>query len=312
MKEALRNFCSWLISHVPAGLLTDRRFFDRYQVKGFHALPVHFYSPVPDTRTLSNAVFERRSELVGIDQRIEAQRAILSTEAFAAHLAEYRRFDKAHAEKHGERLHLGPIDGAFLHHMVRSLQPKRIIEVGQGSSTRIISEALSANGGLPEDGYFKSIDPFPHNFVTEQEYSGVEVIESGVQSVSLDLFEELGAGDILFIDSTHVVKIDSDVVYEINEILPRLAEGVHVHVHDIYFPFEYEREWVEDRHIFWNEQYMLQAFLAFNDAFEITWSAGIARAEFPEEVAAQIPEFDPHQQVAGSIWFRRKTSKPDE
>ena len=306
MKQLIRSAAARLVLMLPRSVLTDAALFNRYQDRGIHIQPVHFYSPVPDTRELGPDVFTRRTELRGIDRREAEQVAVLSSPEFRKHLAEFRTFE-AHAESQGAPLAFGPLDGAMLYHMVRNHRPRRIVEVGCGSSTRIIAEAIRANGGLAKGGYFRSIDPYPRDFIMAGEVPFVEMTESIVQDIPLSDFEELDAGDMLFIDSTHVVKINSDVVFEINEVFPRLAGGVHVHVHDIYLPLEYDRDFVLKRKIFWNEQYMLQAFLAFNDAFEITWSAGIAREVFPEKVAALIPEFDPAMQQAGSLWFRRKT-----
>ena len=113
--------------------------------------------------------------------------------------------------------------------------------------------------------------------------------------------------DILFIDSSHTVRIGGDVIYEICEILPRLKPGVFVHLHDIFLPLHYPREWVLGKKAFWAEQYLLQAFLAHNTAWRTVWSAGSMHLERGEEIQAQFPEYDPTQRAqAGSFWMVRE------
>jgi hypothetical protein len=113
--------------------------------------------------------------------------------------------------------------------------------------------------------------------------SSSQLIESRVQNVPLDLFRSLRASDILFIDSSHVVSMDSDVVHEFLHILPELAPGVLIHFHDIFTPLDYPKKFVINNLCFWSEQYLLEAFLAFNSAFEVIWS-GSAMQQFHPNV----------------------------
>jgi hypothetical protein len=129
------------------------------------------------------------------------------------------------------------------------------------------------------------------------------VIELPVQGVPLSVFGELSEDDVLFVDSTHVVRTGSDVNYEILEILPRVAPGVLVHFHDIFFPFEYPSEWVRGRHVFWTEQYLLQSFLAFNSEFQIFWASRYMQSKYTEQIAEvmRVTNLQP-----SSLWIRRR------
>ena len=109
----------------------------------------------------------------------------------------------------------------------------------------------------------------------------------------------------MFIDSSHVVRIGGDVVFEFLQVLPRLRIGVLVHVHDIFLPAEYARDWVIRQKRFWTEQYLLQAFLAFNSAFEIVWAASYMHMNHPQRLAAAFPSYRPDRCWPGSFWFRR-------
>ena len=150
--------------------------------------------------------------------------------------------------------------------MVRHFQPRRIIEVGSGFSSLVFGQAAAKN----KSSALICIDPFPHEFRKSNGIPALQsLIEKKVQDVDLEFFSQLESGDILFIDSSHTVKIGGDVNYLFLEVLPRLKAGVIVHVHDIFFPFEYRRDWVLEEFRFWTEQYLLQAFLIFNSEFEV-------------------------------------------
>jgi len=306
VKQAARRFAATILASLPKGLFTDTQFFELYQSRGWHATPVHFYLPIPDTSELSERHWEAPSRMVGIDDNIDAQCALLAGFARSGYLGEYERIVEAAAGgTHLNSGQFGGMDGAILYAMVRNYKPGRIVEIGSGQSTLIALKALERNGAENRAGTLTAIEPFPQDFLKRALREGDELIVEKVQNVPMETFERLADNDILFIDSTHVAKIGSDVLYEINEILPRLKEGVIVHVHDIFLPYEYPREWVMNRHVFWNEQYLVQAFLAFNKAFQITYSAGLMRQMRPEQLAGEFAYFDRAQPQAGSLWIRR-------
>ena len=161
-------------------------------------------------------------------------------------------------------------DGIILYSIIRHFKPKRIIEIGSGFS--------SANMLDTNDLFFDNkidltfIEPYPEErlipILTETDKKFTTVIKSDVQSISLEIFKQLETGDILFVDSTHAVKTGSDVNYILFDVLPALNPGVLIHFHDIFYPFEYPKEWVFKGYG-WNEAYFLKAFLINNNKFEI-------------------------------------------
>ena len=162
------------------------------------------------------------------------------------------------------------IDGIVLYSMIRLYKPKRIIEIGSGysSANMLDTNELFFNNQID----ITFIEPYPeerlNSLMKESDKNKTTLIQKDVQRVSLDVFKNLQAGDILFVDSTHAVKTGSDVNYILFEILPLLQSGVLIHFHDIHYPFEYPEDWVFSG-FGWNETYFLKAFLMYNDQFEI-------------------------------------------
>lgn len=255
------------------------RLFPVLQRYGLHVTRNHFYEPVPDTRLLSSQLWEQPSALIGIDLDEDGQLRLLD-ELVDRFGDEFDTFpSKPSADDpwgyHLDNPQFGSVDAHMLHGVVRSLRPARVIEVGSGWSTLVTAGALARNAA--EDpgatGELIAIEPYPPEVLHRSGIHLDELLVKPVQEVPLATFERLGAGDILFIDSSHVLKVGSDVQYLFLEVVPRLAPGVWVHVHDCYLPWEYPRHLVVDWHRFWTEQYLLQAFLAFNSAFELRWSS---------------------------------------
>lgn len=193
----------------------------------------------------------------------------------------------------------GPADGAVYRAMLNHLHPARVIEVGSGFSTAIALDEIGR--GLLETSV-TCIEPFPQRLfglLSGSDHERLTVHQRPVQDIPLDLYSALSAGDILFIDSTHVVKAGSDVNWLFLHVLPRLAPGVAVHVHDIFWPFEYPRKWLTE-HRDWTEDYLLRAFLIGNTGWEIMlFSSWLWRCH-PELVPASLAGQEP-----GSIWLRR-------
>ena len=311
--QTMKNFAIWvlasLVTRMPNGILKDQRFFDLCQRKGLHILPVHFYHPIPNTAELPDALWETPSEMVGVEMNIEQQRELLE-EISQSYLQEYFQLLKAPAGSPGAYAggqNFSGLDGAMLYSIIRKFKPRKIIEIGSGYSTLLSIMALEKNASQDpkSGGKLLAIEPFPPDFIKDGLGGPVELRVEKVENVPLSVFEELGEGDILFVDSSHTVKIGGDVVYEILEIVPRLNRGVLIHFHDIFLPLQYPKAWVRGRRVFWNEQYLLHAFLAFNHDFEILWSAGCMHSRQPAALERYFPDYDRNQQEAGSIWMRR-------
>jgi hypothetical protein len=293
-------------------LIARKGTYARLERAGWHVTRNHYYSPVPDVGRLPPATWERASELPGLDLRVDAQLQLLRE--IEAYRAEYGALP---AEPTGDphQFHLnneafGPVDAGVFYALLRRLRPRRLVEVGTGYSTLLAAQALARNADEGHPGRHSAIDPWPFQWVRGSFPAGVESIAKPVQEVPLSTFQALEADDVLFLDSSHVAKVGSDVVFEVLEVLPRLRPGVVVHVHDIFFPREYDRDWIEHHHRFWNEQYLLQAFLAFNHAFEVLWTSYLHHLERPERLAEAFPAYRnglPHVYPV-SLWMRRTTS----
>lgn len=267
--------------------------------------PGHFYSPLPSDAEVAEHGTRQGwpAQLPAIDLRADAQLALL--EEFAKGYAELP-FQEQPVE--GLRYHYGNpnysySDAIFLVSMLRHLRPTRFIEVGSGDSSCALLDARDRFLGGNLDVTF--IEPYPQYLkeLLGAEATGMRILEQRLQDVDLAEFEALGAGDVLFIDSTHVSKVGSDVNHLVFEILPRLASGVVVHVHDIFWPFEYPNDWLVEGRA-WNENYLLRAFLEFNDAYEIVLFGQWAVSSYPEWFAEHMPLCQ--RNAGGSIWLRRR------
>jgi predicted O-methyltransferase YrrM len=223
--------------------------------------PGNFYSPVPPASLLSDPSERSRvwpdspADPPGIDVRASAQLdllARLSAHRWPSSVGPAPAYDPGNDQF--------PIqDAALLRALLLELRPARMVEVGCGWSTTVTARAL-ADGGIDCD--LTCIEPYPRDFLPSLDQIDALRIEK-VEHTPLSVFTALGAGDVLFIDSSHVAKTGSDVVHLVLEVLPRLADGVVVHVHDIFWPHDYPQGWVRAG-FGWNEQYLLQAYLSGN------------------------------------------------
>ena len=308
---------SQFIATVMPRCLHGGKFQDIFPVwerHGFHVTPVHFYQPIPDTQNLPETLWTEPSKLVGFNMNASVQLDLLRNH-FPKFRSEYEQIPIESTDKEG-RFYLNNklfdgIDALVAYCMTRHFQPGLIIEVGSGFSSLLLGQAATKNN----NSALICIEPFPQEFL-KQGFRGLRsLIEKKVQDMDLDFFSQLGPGDVLFIDSSHTVKIGGDVNYLFLEVLPRLKPGVIVHVHDIFFPFDYRRDWVKEEFRFWAEQYLLQAFLAFNSEFEVLMANRYLAHKYPEDLKAAFPSLErlkanSKESISwggGSFWMRRKT-----
>jgi Methyltransferase domain len=193
-------------------------------------------------------------------------------------------------------------DGAVYYSMLTTFKPKRIIEVGSGFSSAI---ALDVRDKQLHGAELTFIEPYPQRLLTlleENDHARTTLYREALQDVPLEAFDIFEKDDMLFVDSTHVSKAGSDVNWLFFQVFPRLKIGVIVHIHDIFFPFEYIDSWlIQGRS--WNELYMLRSFLSYNDSFEILFFNSWIWQKHPEIVSQYLPETN--SDVPGSIWLRR-------
>lgn len=241
--------------------------FDGLQRLGFHLTGNHFYDLVPDTRRMAATYRDEPRELPGVDWRLEAggQHAARLLRDYGGEFAtEHSRFGYT-PDNHYFR----GLDALMLYVVLRDLKPARMLEVGQGFSTRIALAALARNAReTGAECEFISLDPYPR-LAAAPAASGVRLQLLRQELQQADLAPLLAGCQFVFVDSSHVFKYGSDVQFQFARLYPAVAPGAWVHVHDIFSPYEYPLVSAVQRKQFWNEQYFLENFLAFNGSFEV-------------------------------------------
>jgi len=290
---------------------------DIFYRHGFHLLRKHFYLPIPDDTDDLDGFWGSTSAMPGIDMNDSLALDVME-QICPCYLPEFRSKFPIDGPLTPPGFYLinggyMAVDAHVFYCLLRHFKPKRIVEIGNGNSTLLAIAAADAN--LEETGTrtkVVSIDPYPWPLFKDG-YRGLDdLIVKRVQDVPVSYFEQLESGDILFIDSSHVIRSGNDVHYEFLEILPRLKPGVLVHVHDISLPKPYPKVYF-DNHLYWNEQYLLQAFLAFNDRFEILWPGNYMMLKYPDRMLSTFPEFirmrqDYPQSEPTAFWMRVKAA----
>ncbi len=265
--------------------------------------PDFFYAPVFAPADLSPEVWAGTFPDCGTWD-LDAQRAFLSeTPSFAEELSAlpYERPESDPTAYFWGNDQFSHSDASLYYALLRRFRPGRIVEVGAGHSTKLAARAVRANGA----GAILCIDPHAPAWLSGLE-PRVEVQATPVQETPDETFLGLGAGDVLFIDGSHISKTGSDVNHLFLRILPRLAKGVIVHVHDICLPFEYPRYWSEQTLCYWNEQYVLAALLANSAKYEILLGIHYLQKADPASLASYVPRVEGVMAGGGSLWIRAK------
>jgi hypothetical protein len=244
--------------------------FESIQRRGWHFQPNHFYWPLNDVAFLeaNRELWHGRGLPRGIDWDLDAQLAVAAEmDGYRDELADVPREPRpGRVEFVWENNAFGGADAVVYYGMARSLRPRRVVEVGAGWSSLLLARALAVND---EPCAVTLIEPEPNPELFAVLPEGWDVRRSIVQHADLALFESLQAGDLCLFDGSHCVRTASDVTWFFFEVLPRLAPGVVVQIHDVLFPDDYLDRWVFDEGLSWNEQYLLQAFLMHNDAYRV-------------------------------------------
>lgn len=277
-------------------------------VKGQWVLPGHYYSALPAIDELR--VHEKRiwgqlpRQLPAVDLNENEQLALFSVfKNFYADMPEWPAERTPELRYYHVNGYYPYGDATMLYCMIRYLRPKRIIEVGSGYSSCV---TLDTNERFFDNSIQSTfIEPYPQrlqSLLRPADMERIDLRQTALQDVDLDLFRELGPRDVLFIDSTHVTKCDSDVNYILFHILPALQHGVFIHIHDVFYPFEYPQVWVYEGKA-WNEDYILRAFLQYNNAFKIQFWFSYLKYFHKDRFPAERPLMLKH---AGSgIWLRK-------
>lgn len=285
-----------------------RKDLDAYERWG---LPGHFYNPIPSLKEVKEYevnifnIYKDEEELKGIDLRYEKQMTLLGIMLPLYHELPFPNNKKGKIRYYFDNPNYSYSDATFLYLILRHFQPKRFIEIGSGflSCVTLDTNELFFNNKI----HCSFIEPYPDlllKLINAYE-SNIELIANKVQDVDLSLFDTLQENDVLFIDSSHVLKTGSDLQTILFEILPRLNKGVLIHFHDIFYPFEYPKEWVLDFNRAWNEIYAVRAFLMYNREYEVVLFNHFLLNKNPKWFQDNMPLCT--KNPGGSIWLQKKT-----
>lgn len=309
VKKVLGNDVFWKLKFFKERVVQN--IVKGVNVLGLNIFPTkNFYSPLPLIGSLEHNKDRwcKPSALEGLAIDLQENERLLC-ELVDSYRAEYQTitpFDEA------KTLGFGPgysyVDSITTYAMLRKIQPKTYLEVGSGLSTFYASKALAKNA---KNSKIICVEPYPYAKLNEM--TNINIIQKEVQSLQPEYFDILEENDVLFIDSTHIVKIDGDVPFLFLDVLPRLKKGVYIHIHDIHFPYNipYPPEfWVFKRGfpMYWTEAMLLQAFLAFNDHFEILLSTPLIRFHNEELLKNKIPNYvgvDGEPNTFSSLWIKK-------
>lgn len=268
----------------------------------YHVQPYRYDSAIPTLLDVDVSILENRRNLPGIKLDSTVYLGWLDNIInFAGELSDVREHRVADERIWYKNGSYGDLDALTLYCMVRHTKPKRLIEVGCGRSTRIIERAIARNTdeGFPCECTF--IEPFPPEYLRKEPPNGKFIIEK-VQTQTIGLFQKLEASDILFIDTSHIVKTQSDCCYELLEIIPSLKPGVIVHVHDIFTPYDYPAEWIFERQFPFNEQYALECLLSLS-SHEVILPVNLLWQEQRPRMLELLPCAS---DIPGAFWFVTK------
>ncbi|MDP1967456.1 MAG: class I SAM-dependent methyltransferase [Reyranella sp.] len=293
-----------------------QRAFRVLQRFGVNVVPEHFYSAIPNIADLERRTDWRRPRsMYGIVANDPARQIALLDAMLSPQFDVLRSrsvLDDAIVGG-GADGGYGEIEADVLFAFVATNRPKRIVQVGCGVSTAIMLQAAKHANYRPE---IVCVDPFPSGYLIDADKNNlIRLVDKPAQLVELSILTDLEAGDLLFIDSTHAVKPGSEVNYLVHEVMPRLAPGVWVHFHDIYFPYDYGRHTPSDDLFFAQETALLYAFLTGNRGYRVEISLSLVHYACPDELRRLIPKYKPDRQIDGlstgagghfpsSIWLR--------
>lgn len=269
-------------------------------------LPIvdHFYQPlINPSKHLRKSLRLDRS-LPGIDLNIDVQLNLLNSFNFNDELISISLNKQNTREFYYHNGSFESGDSEYLYNIIRTFKPKKIIEIGSGHSTRMMLKGINKNH--EENGVsceLICIEPYEEKLLKNL---NITLIKEKVELTNVNFFSQLDENDILFIDSSHMIRPQGDVLFEINEILPNLNKGVLVHFHDIFTPKDYLDESVFDQMWLWNEQYLLEGFLSLNKSFEIIGSLNHLKHNYWNQLTSKCPilKNEPNREP-GSFWIRK-------
>ena len=281
--------------------------FDNAEKCGIHILPVHYYSPIPNSTELR---FDDKTPLFAAASEDVLDSAIRSLTDLAERykgayvkIAARRRFEHSDlvSEFRFGKAPYSTVEAELLYGLIRSTRPSQIIEIGAGHTTLLTAEAIRAEADYTPT--FECIEPYRPDYLQTLPSEVTAFNDTPLQSIPIERFKEMQAGDILFIDSSHVAKYGSDVVYEISALLPKLNAGVLVHFHDIFLPYEYPTDWLVCSKFFWNEQYVLSALVQDNPRYKIKYPLHQLYRQRRDRLQRLFPLLSQPEHRPGAYWL---------
>ncbi len=274
--------------------------------------PGHYYSPIPNLEEIkeSEEIIFSDKFINGVDLNIDYQFQLLKkiSTNYINYPYQYNNYNKENKYRYIKKdaSFYRYSDNVFLFLVMNFYKPKKIIEIGSGHSS---ASMLDTNEHFLNNSInFTFIEPDPerlNSILNESDKDTCDIRADKVQKQNISLFKELNENDILFIDSSHVSKTGSDLNHIFFEILPKLNPGVLIHFHDIFYPFELPKHWVMDYKFFWNENYLLRAFLMNNESYEIILFNSLLQKEKRDWFEKEMPECLKGPEPPASIWIRK-------
>lgn len=263
-------------------------------------LPIrdHYYQPLINPRKHLTRSLRKDRNLPGINLNIQEQLATLQSFNFNQELELFPIDKKNDLEYYYKNGSFESGDGEYLYNIIRLKKPSTFVEIGSGFSTLIANSAIKKNNNGCKH---ICIEPYEVKWIARLD---VQVIRKKVEEIEIGIFTALQKDDILFIDSSHIIRPQGDVLLEYLEILPQLNPGVIIHVHDIFTPKDYLDEFVYTNHYMWNEQYLLEALLTNTNSFKIIGAINYLKNHYFDELADKCPILKQQAyREPGSFWM---------
>lgn len=295
--------CAWMLKNVRRAEIQRFPICRRALVKmGVFPVVNHYYEPQFDFRNERQSFSLERS-LPGIDWNENEQLQMLEQLSFGDEIADLPKVKTAERDFHLNNGTFDAGDAEYWYQLIRHFKPSRIYEIGSGNSTLMAKKAIDKNHEDDSSYECEHICVEPYE-VPWLEDIGVKVIREKVEDLDAGFFSELQENDVLFIDSSHIIRPQGDVLFEYLELLPTLNSGVIVHVHDIFSPKNYPKRWLEENVFFWNEQYLLEAFLINNSGWKIIGALNFLRHNHFEKLKA-VAQFLTPEREPGSFYLQK-------
>ncbi|MEX0598212.1 MAG: class I SAM-dependent methyltransferase, partial [Candidatus Paceibacterota bacterium] len=273
---------------------------------GYLPIKDHYYQPLINPQKHLKKPLREDREIGGVDMNIEEQLTLLNDFNYKEELLRLPLSKTKELEFYYNNGSYCSGDAEYLYNVIRYFKPNNIIEIGSGNSTLMARNAIVSNQLEAEDYQCNHIciEPFEMDWLSNID---VKLERKKVEDIDLSFFKTLNKNDVLFIDSSHIIRPQGDVLYEILEILPILNSGVIVHFHDIFTPKDYLDAWVYEKHLLWNEQYLLEAFMSFNSEYRVIGALNYLSHNYKEEFSKACPVFAKQKdREPGAFWIVKK------